>query len=513
MGNLIVGIDIGTYSSKGVLCREDGTIIAESRADHEMSIPKPGYAEHDADQVWWKDFSEISRQLMSRVPQGDKIAGVGISAIGACLLPVDKDGIPLRPGILYGVDTRAITQIEKLEDHYSRDALVEFGGSRLTSQAIGPKIMWLKENEPEIYKKTFKFLTSTSYIIFKLTGNYVIDAHTATEFNPLIDIHKVAWDDRFAEEITDLERLPKIGWTNEIAGRVTVKAEKETGIPEGTPINFGAVDALSEAVSVGVIDVGELMIMYGSTTFFIFFIKDPIPTHELWLEAGVFQGQYEYSAGLSTSGSATTWFRDQFGKDLIEAERKGGRNAYEELSQEAAASPIGANGLIMLPYMSGERTPIFDPKARGVFAGLALGHTRGDLYRAVLEGTAFAIRMNLEAMQKAGAIIKHGVAVGGGASNSLWLQIVSDVSGIPQLIPEKTIGASYGDAFLAGLTVGVIDKLATLKTDWVKIKKEIVPNPQTQKIYADYYSLFKDLYANSKGIVHKLSDFQDHMKN
>jgi xylulokinase len=508
MSQLLLGIDIGTYSSKGVLCRPDGTILAEDRADHDMSIPKPGYAEHDADAVWWSDFKQIAKHLADKVPQGDAIASVGVSAIGACVLPVDENGKPLRPGILYGVDTRSVSQIEELESKYSREALVEFGGTRLTTQAIGPKILWIKQNEPEIFRKTAKFITSTSYLIYQLTKKYVIDAHTATEFNPLLNIKTVSWDDRFAKDIVSLDKLPEIGWSNEVAGRVTGEAAIETGIPEGTPVNFGAVDALSEAVSVGVVDTGELMIMYGSTAFFIFLIEKPVPTNELWLEAGAFKGQYEYSAGLSTSGSATTWFRDQFGKDLMAAESAGGANAYAALAIDAASSHVGANGLIMLPYMSGERTPIFDPKARGVIAGLSLSHTRGDFYRAMLEGTAFAIRMNLEAMQKAGAQIKHGVAVGGGASNELWLQMVSDVSGIPQLLPEKTIGACYGDAFLAGLAIGAIENLDVLKKDWVKIKQEIHPNAENKKVYDQIYPLFKDLYLQSKPVVHQLANLQ-----
>ena len=202
MSQLLLGIDIGTNSSKGVLCHPDGTIIAESRADHAMSIPKPGYAEHDADAVQQSDFTKISKDLSKKVPQGDQIAGVGVSAIGACVLPVDENGKSLRPGILYGVDTRAISQIEELENKYTREVLVEFGGSRLTTQAAGPKILWIKQSEPDIYRKTAKFITSTSYLILRLTGNYVINAHTATEFNPLLDIKTVSWDGRFAEEIT-----------------------------------------------------------------------------------------------------------------------------------------------------------------------------------------------------------------------------------------------------------------------------------------------------------------------
>jgi len=507
MDQLLLGIDIGTYSSKGVLCDLNGNIVAEARSDHSMDIPKPGYAEHDADEVWWKDFRIIAKKLTDSVRHGDKIIAIGVSAIGACVLPVDKKGQPLRPGILYGVDTRAIKQIEALEIKYSREALIEFNGTRLTTQSVGPKILWIKENEPEVYKNTFKFITSTSYIIYKLTGKYVIDAHTATEWNPLIDIKKIAWDDRFASEITTLDKLPQIGWTNKIAGYVSATAANETGLPEGIPVNFGAVDALAEAISVGVMNVGELMIMYGSTAFMILFIKKPIPTNELWLEAGVFEGQYEYSAGLSTSGSATTWFRDQFSQDLLKLQNFGSENAYAMLAKEAAISPEGSNGLLILPYLSGERTPIFDPKARGIIAGLSLGHTRGDIYRALLEGVAYAIRMNLEVMNQTGANIDHAVAVGGGSSNELWLQMISDVSGIPQLLPEKTIGASYGNAFLAGLMIDAIH-LDSLKKDWVKIKREIYPNENKKKIYDDMYLLFKQLYEGTKPIVHELADMQ-----
>jgi len=171
-------------------------------------------------------------------------------------------------------------------------------------------------------------------------------------------------------------------------------------------------------------------------------------------------------------------------------------------------SPSGSNGLLFLPYMSGERTPIFDPKARGIYAGLALSHNRGDLYRSILEGTAYAIRMNFEAMLDAGATIDHAVAVGGGASNQIWLQMVSDVSGISQFVPEKIIGASYGDAFLAGFATGVIKEIQVLKKDWVAINQVIQPQVKNKPTYDKFYGLFKDLYSKSKEVLHELADWQ-----
>jgi len=508
MGDLLLGIDIGTYSSKGVLCRPDGTILADAQTQHKISIPRIGYVEQDAESIWWTEFCQIARQLTEDVPQGERIIGVGVSTIGACLLPVDSRGNPLRPGILYGIDTRSGDQIESLEDRYGRCNLIDFCGSRLTSQSIGAKILWLKENEPDNYQDAAKFLAASSYIIYRLTGEFVIDAHTASEFHPLFNIKTCCWDGRYAEHITSLDKLPAIGWGDEIAGYITKWASEATGIPEGTPVNYGTIDALSEAVSVGVVDVGDLMIMYGSTTCLVFHVHHPVPTEELWLETGFSKGQYEYTAGMSTSGSATTWFRDCFGQDLLEDEKRTGMKAYAALAEEAGDSPSGSNGLLVLPYLSGERTPIFDQKARGVLAGFSLNHTRGDIYRAVLEGISFATRMNLEAMQNTGARMTHGIAVGGGASNRLWLQIVSNVTGIPQELPEETIGACYGDAFLAGLGVGIIKDKHAIKEQWVKIKGVVEPIDKTKPTYDKLYGLFRELYLGSQSVVHQLSEMQ-----
>jgi xylulokinase len=508
VSELLLGIDIGSYSSKGVLCRADGTLIAEARMPHEITFPKPGYAEHDAEKVWWHDFSFIARELVNKAPRIDQIIAVGVSGVGPCILPVDNTGKPLRQAILYGIDTRSASQIDYLEDFYTKEALLKFGGTRLTSQSAGPKILWIKNHEPEIYRQAYKFITSTTYIIHKLTGRYVLDMHTASYFNPLFNISTMDWDARFAGEIVDLSKLPKIGWSNEIAGRITPSAAKETGLPEGAPVTFGAIDGLAEATSVGVIHPGDLMIMYGSTAGFYLPIKKPQPTNEFWLLAGALKNQLAFGGGLATSGAATTWFRNQFGRDLLSNEAENGSNAYTALAIEAASSSPGANGLLMLPYLSGERTPIFDSKARGIFAGLTLSHTRGDMYRALLEGTAYAIRSNLDAMQKAGAALDQVIAVGGGTLNDLWLQIVSNVCGISQTVPEKTMGACYGDAFLAGLAVGAIGGIEALKQDWVKKDKEIKPDSGKKPLYDQYYQLFGELYAHSKEAIHQLADLQ-----
>ncbi len=502
MGELLLGVDVGTYSSKGSLCRPDGTVVAEARRAHAMDVPQPGFAEQDADGVWWHDVTVIARELTAQVPVGDRVAGVAVSAIGPCLLPVDTHDRPMRPGILYGVDVRATRQIEALERRYGRDALYALGGMRLTSQAIGPKLLWLREHEPEVWAGAARFHTATSYLVLRLTGRHVIDRHTASHSNPLIDLARLEWDDRYADGIVESDRLPELAWADEKVGEVSASAAAETGIPAGTPVACGTVDALAEAVSVGVVHPGDLMLMYGSTAFLVL-VTDGMRTHpDLWATAGATDGQYALAAGMSTTGSATTWFRDQLGGGADDT------TAFERLFAEADASPPGSRGLLFLPYLSGERTPLHDPDARGVLAGLSLAHTRGDVFRSILEGTAFGLRHIIDTMRESGAPIRRVVAVGGGAASRTWLRIVSSACGVTQLVPERTIGASYGDAFLAGRAAGIIPDAATLQRDWVRIADEVGPDPEMAATAEGLAPWFRDLYQGSREPVHALARWQ-----
>ena len=505
MGELLLGVDIGTYSSKGVLCTPAGEVLATATVEHELSLPKPGWAEHDADKIWWGEFVEITRKLLAEGYSGEDIGGVAVSAIGGCMLPVDEQGRPLRPGVLYGIDTRAVEEIRLLNEQFGEEPLFEKSAMALTAQAIGPKILWLKRNEPEMYARTHKVITASSYMILRLTGEYVIDRHTGSYYNPLLDIRTLEWDPTFAEPIIDLDRLPKFMWSNEIAGGVTAEAAAETGLKAGTPVPAGTVDAASEAISVGVIDPGDMMIMYGTTMFFIQVTDRPQPDPRMWCTGWCFPGLYDITGGMATTGALTRWFRDQLGGVELAAEAGGGPNAYAALAELATGVRPGSDGLICLPYFSGERTPINDPLARGVYAGLTLSHTRGHLYRASLEGTGYGVRHNLETMADMGATPKRVVAVGGGASNALWLQLVSDISGVAQFLPERTIGASYGNAFLAGVATGIIPDRSAITTEWVKVRRVIEPDPEAAAIYEPYYAVYQSLYEHAKEDLHALA--------
>lgn len=508
-GQLLLGIDIGTYSAKGVLCNPEGDVLASHVVEHGLSLPRPGWAEQDADAVWWNGLVAICHELLGDRYGGADVGAVAVSAIGPCMLPVDANGRPLRPGVLYGIDTHAQAEIDWLNEQYGDSALFDLGGMALTSQAIGPKILWLRRNEPEIYRKTHKVLTASSYLIYRLTGEYVIDRHTGAHFNPLIDIRTLEWDTRFAEPIINLEKLPELHWSTDIVGVVSEAAAGETGLAAGTPVTAGTVDAAAEAISVGVVEPGDLMVMYGTTMFFILVTDRPIPDRRVWATGYVLPGTYDTAGGMATTGALTRWFRDEFASIEVGAEAEGGTNAYAALAEMAEKIPAGSDGLICLPYFAGERTPIHDPDARGVFAGLTLTHTRAHLYRALLEGTAFGVRHNTEALQEMGAVPHRLVAVGGGANNRLWLQIVSDVAGLPQIVPERTVGASYGDAFLAGLATKIIPDLDALGRDWVRVAEVIEPRPAERKRYDAYYHVYRSLYEHARDDLHTLARLGD----
>lgn len=500
----VIGIDIGTYSSKGVVCRSDGVVLAEARVEHGVSIPQAGQMEHDADKVWWHDFVILSRRLMQSIPHKTTIAAVGVSAIGPCLLPVDGAGKPLRPAILYGADARASVQAARLEAEHAA-GITRLSGARLTSQAVGPKILWIRENEPDVFAKTAHFMTSTGYLVFRLTGEYGIDHHTASYFAPFYDIRKTRWDLRFADGDVAIEMLPELCWTTEIVGHVTAEAASETGIPAGTPVTGGTTDGAAEAVGAGVLQPGDLMISYGSTSALVIVANKYRPVPGLWMTRGSRPGEYVLTSALSTSGSITSWFRKQFAREYPQISTEDTNDVHSQLCLEAEASPPGARGLLLLPYFSGERSPFNDPLARGVISGLSLSHDRGDLYRAILEATAFGIRHNLERMAESGTTPQRTIAVGGGTASRLWLQIVSDVTGLTQEIPDRLIGAAYGDAYLAAAALGLQDQACSRNEPWVHTVDRIEPNLSHAKMYSGRYGLYRELFTATRPVVHALA--------
>lgn len=502
----LLGVDIGTYSSKGVLVASDtGHVAASHVIEHSLSMPKPGWVEHDAETIWWGEFVSICRELItSSGIFSDQIKGVGVSGIGNCVLPVDEDGNPLRPAILYGIDTRATREIEELESKIGREEIFKISATHLSSSASGPKILWLKNNEPDIYEKARWFLNSHSFIVYRLTGRATVDIYTAGGCAPLLDVEKRTWNADTAAYITPLHKLPELAWSSEVVGTVSAQASQKTGLAQGTPVVAGTIDAAAEALSAGIKDFGDMMMMFGSSNSIILKSDKLVRTENFWGLNWIEPGTYAVVGGMSTVGSLTRWFRDTLSPLELATHKQGGENAYAALAGLTADSSPGANGLIVLPYFEGERTPIYDPDAKGAFFGLTLKHTRADMYRALLESVGYGIRHNVESLREEGLAAKRILAVGGGTKNLEWMQIISDIANVEMAVPEKQIGSSYGDAFMAGVGVGIFKSLQEI-TRWVTPGTGIKPDSERSALYEPYYRIFRDLYQQTKDLMHDLS--------
>lgn len=488
-----MGLDMGTSSTKGVLADPGGEIVAQVARRHRMSLPRAGWAEMDAESDWWGDLVAVFRELVAAAG-GARIAGVCVSGLGPCLLMCDADARPLRPAILYGIDMRAREEIAELTARYGEDALLARGGKLLCSQAVGPKLLWVRRREPEVWGRARRWYSSHSFAVARLTGEYVLDHGTASQCDPLYDLAANAWDEGVAAEIVGDLELPRLAWSGEVVGTVTAAAAAETGLAVGTPVCAGAVDAWAEAFSVGVRAPGDLMLMYGSTVFLVQ-VLDALSAHRgLWTTAGIEDGPYTLAAGMATSGSLTDWVQELVG-DV----------PFATLVAEAGSAPPGADGLVVLPHFAGERSPISDPSARGVIAGLTLRHRRGHLFRAVYEGIGYGIRQILDTMAASAGDPARIVAVGGGTQGGLWTQIVSDITGREQRVPAQTIGASYGSALLAGIGSGLLGADA----DWSRPDLVVTPDRGHAGVYEELYSTYLELYPATRAQVHRLAGLQE----
>ncbi len=498
MKECFLGIDIGTGSSKGVIADIEGNILAEAAVPHGMDMPRPGFYEQDADKIWWGDFTKLSLLLTEKIKSehslpADCIKAVGVSTIAPCVLPVDENGKPLRPGIMYGIDTRASEEIAEITELAGRENIFQMTGQDLSSQACCPKIRWIEKNEPEIWHRTSKMLTAAGYIVYRLTGRYTLDIYNAIGYAPVFDIRNQRWDFSLNEtpagQIVKPEHLPELLWSSEIAGVITGRAAAETGLRPGTPVITGTADAASEAVGAGVCKPGEMMMMYGSSNFFIMRTDSLTPLTSFWASNFTDPGSSVLTGGMSTAGSLFKWLNDSFP----------GRTMKEWETLALTAEP-GASGLTVLPYFAGERTPINNPEAKGVIFGLSLQTEAGDIFRAFQESLGFGIRHNIKEMERAGAVASRIVAIGGASGSRSLMQVISDVTGISQEIPDRTLGACYGDAFLAAVGSGYFSDSAE-SSKWVRTADRIEPEPKLSGFYEDKYGRYRQLYESTKGLM------------
>jgi xylulokinase len=488
---LTIGLDVGTSSTKAVAVQADGMVLQAVTGQHAVSQPRPGWFEQDAEAVWWEQSCSLLRELTASASvAGSAIAAVAVSGIGPCVLLCDGSGRPLRPAILYGIDMRATAEIDELTAQLGADNILDRAGSALSSQAVGPKLLWLQRHEPDTWARTARWFSASSFLVGRLTGRYVLDHHTASQCDPMYDMRALDWAPDWADALSPGVPLPELAWSSEIVGNVTASAAAATGPPAGTPVLAGTVDAWAEAHSVGVRSDGDLMIMYGSTLFLVG-VDPRAGVHPgLWRTAGLVPGTSTLAAGMATSGLLASWVAEMTGTPVA------------ELAAAAADVPAGADGLVLLPYFAGERSPLFDPGARGVAIGLTLAHSPAHLMRAAYEAVAMGVRHNLEAFAavRRGARGWRAVAVGGGTAGHLWPQVVSDVTGRSQDVPEQTIGACYGDALLAATAAGLVPD----GTEWTKLARTVRPRPELAELYDRRYDIYRQLYAATRPLVGRL---------
>ena len=488
MASLALGIDVGTSATKGVLVDADGQVIASARAEHDFEQPRPGFAEHDAEKVWWADTVAVIRELIGDRP--GEPAAVCVSGVGPCALIADAEGTPLHPAVLYGIDSRAGQEIDELNAELGADEIFARGGSPLTSQAAGPKLRWLGKRDPSLLAADRRMLMPSSLAVLRLTGEYVLDHHSASQCDPLYDLAACRWIDEWWEPVAGALAQPRLLWPDEVAGEVSAAGAEATGIPAGTPVCAGTIDAWAESIAAGVARPGQLMVMYGSTVFLVQCMAEPASSPSLWATTGVYPGTFSLAAGMATGGLALNWARD-----LV------GRPEWQDFLAPAAGVPAGSRGLLVLPYLAGERTPIFDPDARGLILGLTLRHGPPEVARAVIEGIAFAIRHNVETMAAVGSESTEIVGVGGGTRDSLLPQVVADVLGRPQAMCDPVIGASFGSAMLAA-------RAASLTTDtgsWVRHDRVLEPDAAGAATYDALFEQYAALYPKLAGDMHSLA--------
>lgn len=502
MKKYLMGIDVGTSQSKGVITTVTGKLAAYATIDHDTVSIRPGFFEHDPEAVWIHDLKYLVKQLLTRSNiRPEEIGSVGISAIGPCVLLTDGQGKPLRDAILYGIDTRAEKEIERLNQRYSQEEQIRRFGNILSSQSSGPKLLWLREHEPDIYSRAKMVMTATSYMVYRLTGRNVMDYYTACAgYTPLFSYERMCWDEEILSAFGCLDRMPELLWSTEPAGEVTHTAAEEFGLAEGTTVSVGTCDAAAEAVSVGVVKPGKTMLMLGSTAFMIKVLEKPASDLRMWSAPYLFPGTYSLLGGMSAAGSLTKWFLNEFCGGIKQEAAKKGVNPYALLAEKAVSVPEGSDGLIVLPYFCGERTPVFDSSASGIFFGLHFNHTKLHLYRAILESTAYGIRDNLEVLDQYGEPDEEVITVGGGCNNPLWLQTISNATGKRQRIYEITFGAAYGDAFLGGMAAGLFHQADEIER-WISKKDSLKPEPWKKDLHDDGFRMYKELYKSTKACM------------
>jgi xylulokinase len=494
MGELLIGVDIGTSTVKAILATSGGQIIQRASVEYPTYYPHPGWAEQDP-QDWWQGTVKAVRTLNAAAY--GKVAGIGVSGQGCAVTLINPNGEVIRPAIIW-MDTRSEPQCQHLRDCCLEDVLAQNGKMPAPYNA-DPVLMWLHENEPDVIKASQTSLTTTAYINFRLTGRIATNISDASILMAF-DLEHKTWSEDLIQSFDVPPRLyPPLAACDHVIGGLGPAAAEELGLAEGTPVIAGGEDTSSAGLAIGSVRQGMAFLSLG-TAGTIYVPADRKTVHpQLLTFIHVLENQYLLGGSMAALGASLAWCHRLLGDQMD----------FESMLALAKASKPGADQVIFLPYMSGELQPINDGNARGVLFGLSLSTEKRHIVRAILEGTAFAIAHNLNIIEEQGITITEVRAVGGPTRSHLWCQIIADIIGRPLKVVSKKGGAPLGNALLAAKGVGLIEDAAETALKAAQIEHTYQPDPSVADLYQELFVIYRQLYPQVKEQYARLARAQN----
>lgn len=511
MAVYLLGIDYGTGGGKACLIDTEGRVLAYAFREYPIIIQQPGWSEHDPN-LYWKVACETVRECIVKAKvRPECIKGVAVSSALPNLVMVDKDGNPIH--LAYNLmDRRATREVAWLKETIGEERMFSLTGNPVDDHPMLVNLLWEKNNRPESFRRIAYALTIDGFINLKLTGKPTVNVGSAAFYGVAWDIRKHTFDRDVLQEIgLPLEIFPPVYSCEDIIGVVTEEAAEATGIPAGTPVCAGAVDFCVSCVASGTIYEGDIQMNLGTCGNFGIVHKTTNFLREMLVCPHAVESRTTYVTipTTTTGGQLMRYVRDALSHFEVEVERILGVNVYDLLNLEAEKIPPGSEGLIALPYFMGERTPLWDPYARGVIFGLSLSHTKGHIIRALMESVAYALYHNFEIVQNAGWKVNLPIVFNeGGARSRLWRQIITDVFGVPTVFLKNRAGAPYGGAILAGVATRELPDFSVAK-QWAEYVDRLEPSPGNHEVYMDYYKLYRKLYEHLKDDFRELARLRE----
>lgn len=490
MAKLLLGIDIGTSACKVAVFEKSGKVIAQTNKPYKLYYPNPGWVEQDPDE-WWNAIVDGIKEILKTV-SADDIAGIGIDGQSWSAIPVDKDGNCLHNTPIW-MDTRARDICERVVSEVGFDEIFEVAGNGFEPAYTTPKMLWFKENKPEIYNNTYKFLQSNSYIGMKLTGNMTQDLSQGYGIH-FFDMKKCQYDEKLAEKLgLSVDKVPELVECHSVIGEVTEEAAKITGLAVGTKVVAGGLDAACGTLGAGVYKKGQTQEQGGQAGGMSICLDEAVAHPKLILSPHVVPGHWLLQGGTVGGGGVLRWFKSELGKN----------ESFDELTALAENIAPGSDGVTFLPYMAGERSPIWNADAKGVFYGLGFDKTKGHMVRAALEGVAYSLEHNLRTAAQTGVEVGELLAMGGSANSILWTQIKADVTGKVIKVPASDTATTLGAAILAGVGIGMYESFESAVKETIVVTREQKPNMENHEKYKKSMELYLELYEDLKDTFSK----------